>query len=459
MIVAVPSPTALTDQFMLTVATFASLLFQVTFLLFAFEGLTEALSNRLSPVFMDTLVLFRLIPVTGWTTVMEHAAFFPLPSFATAVMVAVPLPTAFTWPVELTVTTLVLLLFHVRPLLFALKGLTEALSDSVFPVFMDSLVLFRLMPVTGCVTVIVQELLFPLPSFAVAVMDAVPFPTARTVPLESTVATLVLLLLQVTLLLLASHGLTTAPRDMEPPLFMDALALFILSPVTGCLTVTLQDAFFQLPSLAVAVMVALPFPTAFTAPYLLTVTTLGLLLLQVTLLLSAFHGLTVALSPMDPPFFMTTANLLSLIFVTRCITVTLHLYFFPFTFAVIVAVPFFLPVTTPLELTVATFLLLLFHLTFAFVPVTFRAMVWYIPIVALLLLSLTAASAFLGVTPMSSTISSSHGTALLIILLILKPSFSFYILYLSRFLQIRRTLRCCLFVLVLTFFWIICENV
>ena len=62
------------------------------------------------------------------------------------------------------------------------------------------------------------------------------------------------------------------------------------------LTVTAQVAFFPEPSAAVAVMVAVPLATAVTRPVALTVATLSLLLLQVTFLLLAFSGRTVAVS-------------------------------------------------------------------------------------------------------------------------------------------------------------------
>ena len=57
----------------------------------------------------------------------------------------------------------------------------------------------------------VQEALAPLPSAAVAVMTAVPQATAVTTPF-STVATLGLLLVQVTVLSVALSGATVAVR-------------------------------------------------------------------------------------------------------------------------------------------------------------------------------------------------------------------------------------------------------
>ena len=54
------------------------------------------------------------------------------------------------------------------------------------------------------------------------------------------------------------------------------------------------------------------------------------------------------------------------------LTVTRHTSFFLPTFAVMRAVPFFFAETFPLEETAATFLLLLFHFAFFFVPLTLR---------------------------------------------------------------------------------------
>lgn len=57
-------------------------------------------------------------------------------------------------------------------------------------------------------------------------------------------------------------------------------------------------------------------------------------------------------------------------------TVTTHLYFFPSTVAVIVAVPAFLAVILPVLLTVATFLLEDFHVTVSVVPLIFSFFVF-----------------------------------------------------------------------------------
>ena len=62
----------------------------------------------------------------------------------------------------------------------------------------------------------------------------------------------------------------------------------------GTLTVTLHFALTPLPSAAVAVISAVPFVTAVTVPFALTVAILEFELLQVILLFAAFPGFTVA---------------------------------------------------------------------------------------------------------------------------------------------------------------------
>ena len=65
---------------------------------------------------------------TGTVTVTVQLAFMPLPSFAVAVMVALPSPTAFTTPSAETVAMLLLLVDHVRDWFVAVEGLTVAVS-------------------------------------------------------------------------------------------------------------------------------------------------------------------------------------------------------------------------------------------------------------------------------------------------------------------------------------------
>ena len=119
-------------------------------------------------------------------------------------------------------------------------------------------------------------------------------------------------------------------------------------------TVILQVAFFPLPSFTFTVIVAVPFPTAFTTPFEDTVATFLLLELQVTALLLALLGEIVAFKVRDFPFLSVADVLFSFMLFTGCLTVTLQInFFFPY-LAVITVFPFFLAFTTPLEETVAT---------------------------------------------------------------------------------------------------------
>ena len=70
-------------------------------------------------------------------------------------------------------------------------------------------VLLRLILPTGTLTVILQVAFVPLPSFAVQVIVAVPLALKVTLPAEVTVATLVLLLLQVTSVDVASSAVAS----------------------------------------------------------------------------------------------------------------------------------------------------------------------------------------------------------------------------------------------------------
>ena len=156
---------------------------------------------------------------------------------------------------------------------------------------------FTLPPVASYVriylpsTVTVHEALFPS---AVAVIVAVPADLAVTVPLL-TVATLGLLELHDTVLLVAFEGVTVALSVAVSPSVSEILELLRITLVTLIVTgwtSTVQYAF--LPP-AVAVIVAVPTDFAVTVP-LLTVATLVLLELHDTVLFVAFDGLTVAVS-------------------------------------------------------------------------------------------------------------------------------------------------------------------
>ena len=143
---------------------------------------------------------------------------------------------------------------------------------------------------------------------------------------------------------------------LELTISLDTRVSFLLVP----LTVTLHEAFFLLPSFAVAVITADPAFFAVTTPFEFTVTTALLLLFHENFLLEAFDGETAAFKVYDFPVFRLILFLFSLILDTltaffAAFTVTVQVYFFLFTVAVIFALPAFLPVTFPALLTEAIF--------------------------------------------------------------------------------------------------------
>ena len=156
------------------------------------------------------------------------------PSCVVTVIVAVPTPIAVTSPFSSTVATPVLLLSQVTFLLLALSGFTVAVRVSLLPTVRVSALLFRVTFCTGTtagLTVTSQVSVLP-PSCVVTVIVAVPTPIAVTSPFSSTVATPVLLLSQVTFLLLALSGFTVAVRVSLPPTVRESTVLSRVTLVT-----------------------------------------------------------------------------------------------------------------------------------------------------------------------------------------------------------------------------------
>lgn len=91
-----------------------------------------------------------------------------------------------------------------------------------------------------------------------------------------------------------------------------------------CLTSIEQDALRLVPSVVVAVIVAVPGDLAVTMPSLLTVATDVLLDRQVTVLLVALVGSTVAISCRTPPSVISALVMLSAIDEAFTCTVTVH---------------------------------------------------------------------------------------------------------------------------------------
>jgi hypothetical protein len=227
------------------------------------------------------VLAFSVTAVTGITTVTVQFAVFP-PSAVVTVIVAVPVETAVTSPLEETVATLVLLLDQVTAWFVAPLGAIVAESCLVFPTATVAAKVSRLTPVTATAwltTVTVQLAVFP-PSAVVTVMRAVPELTPVTVPSDATVATNALSVDQVALWFVALAGLIAGISRSVPPTWMVVL-LLRLTPATGITTDTVQTAVF-LPSSVVTVMRAVPTDTPLTVPSAATVATEALSVDQLT---------------------------------------------------------------------------------------------------------------------------------------------------------------------------------
>ena len=171
------------------------------------------------------------------------------------------------------------------------------------------------------VTVTAQDAVLP-PSSVFTSMVALPSATPVTLPLLSTVAALVLLLVHVTPCLVALPGSTVAVSVALLPASIVSAVLSNFTPVTAtglatAVTVTLHVAVL-LPSVVVTVIVVLPAPIAVTLPLLSTLATFSSLLFQLTLLSVASVGSTVAVSVSLFP----SSNVMLLLFSFTPVTLT-----------------------------------------------------------------------------------------------------------------------------------------
>ena len=216
-ITAVPAALAVTTPLSAsTVATLVLLELQHIDLSVAFSGHTVARRVKHVSGFSVREEMFRQTEETGieFLTVTVQQSFLPLPSFAVAVIEAVPMLLAIIRPLSgFTVATLVLLELQHTDRLAALRGQTVASNVKLVPGVTIREEKFRRTDSTrvSLLTVMVQQSLLPLPSFAVAMTTAVPGFIALTKPLSGfTVATLVSLELQHTDRLAALTGHTVA---------------------------------------------------------------------------------------------------------------------------------------------------------------------------------------------------------------------------------------------------------
>jgi len=364
---AVPALTAVTFPLASTAATALLPEVHVTALFVAFEGLMVAvrvsvpLTNRLKVFLLsDTLLTWTLFTVTLHVAVL-------LPSAVLTVIVAVPAFSPVTSPPELTLATPSLFDVHVTVLLVAFEGLTVAVRVDVLPTFKVIELLLRLTPVTGTVTVTVQVAVLLL-SAVVTVIVAVPALTAVTTPSDDTVATLLLLVVQVTALFVAFEGLIVAVRVSLPLTCMSSVVLLSETLLTWTLlTVTVQVA-VRPPSTVLTVMTAVPALKPVTSPAELTLATDSLAVDHITAGFVADDGATVALSVEVLPTSRPSVLLFKDTPVTGIgagVTVTEHVSVRPPSDVVTVmtAVPAATAVTSPSLLTAAAAALLVVQTT------------------------------------------------------------------------------------------------
>jgi hypothetical protein len=370
-IVVVPTATPVTRPEELTVATVVALLDQLRAVLVAVAGTSAAASCCVLPIAMLVLVGLRLTPVTVTVFTVTAQVAVKLPSAVFTVTVAVPTFMAFTSPADETVATVVSELVQETFVFVALVGVMVVVKVPEAPPTVRLMVeALKATPVTATLTAdtVTTQVAVLAPSAVVTVIVLVPTATGATTPLLLTVATDVLLLVHVTFVLVAFVGVIVAVKEPEAPptvrLMVEALKV---TPVTATLvlvTVTVQVAVLD-PSAVVTVIVAVPAATGETTPLDDTVATAVLLLVQLTFVLVALIGVTVAVKvPEAPPTarFMVEALRLTAVTATLVVdTVTVQVAVLPPSAVVTVTieVPAATPVTSPLELTVATELWLL----------------------------------------------------------------------------------------------------
>jgi len=289
-----PGAMAVTRPVDVTVAMLLSLDDHTTDLSVALLGETVAVSWTVWSRYSVADVLLREMDVANRFTVTLQPALRLEPSAVIAVMTASPVDFAVTRPVDDTVATLVLLELQVTDGLDVVLGKTVADSWKVLPMLMEISVSLSVMDVAYCLTVTMHCAVRLLPSSVLTVMVAVPVDFGVTSPSDETVATAVLLELHETDLSEVLLGETVAISCNVLPMYSVSDVLLSDMEVASCFTVTLQLALRLEPSAVLAVMVVFPAETAVTTPEDETVATLGLLDVQVTDLLSALVGKTVA---------------------------------------------------------------------------------------------------------------------------------------------------------------------
>ena len=296
----------------------------------------------------------------GFTVTLHVADWSP----AFAVIVAVPIFNPVTLPFASTDATVASLLLQLTVLSVAFAGPTVAVSWALSSNWISSVGWSSEMDVTGIGFTVTLHVADWSPAFAVIV--AVPIFNPVTLPFASTDATVASLLLQLTVLSVASSGLTVAVSWALSSSWITSVGWSSDTEVTS--TILLETVISQVAdwSPAFAVIVAVPGVSAVTLPFASTDATASSLLLQVTVLSVASSGLTVAVSVAFSPSTKDSVLLSSDTDETAIVcfnTVTSQVADWSPAVAVIVAVPGVSAVTFPFASTDATASSLLLQVT------------------------------------------------------------------------------------------------
>ena len=284
-IVALPTPTAVTKPSELTVAIASSSLCHVTVRSSTVSGDTIAVNCAVLVLSNANSVLFNEISSAnfGETVTVQDTDNF-VPSLVVAVIVVFPTPTAVTNPSELTVATFSSPLCHVTVRSSTVSGDTIAVSCAVSVLSNANSVLFsEISSANFGVTFTAHVAIFLELSLAVAVTVAVPAFKAFTQPSALTTTISSSLLVHVTVRSSAVSGSTVATNCTESVFSIVSSFLFNdIDSVNIGVTVTLHVANMPESSVAVAVIVASPTPIATTLPLTSTVAIFSALLVHLT---------------------------------------------------------------------------------------------------------------------------------------------------------------------------------
>ena len=266
-------------------------------------------SNVTADVFNATPETFT---TCSSTTVTVHVAVSP-PLTVVAVIVVVPAANAVILPFEFTIATFLLLLDHTTAVFVASPGVTVASNVSLVPFVNCKLVLFKLTPVTfttneiGTVTLQVA-VCTPFSSLNTAVTIAEPCFKPINNPSSVTFTTSLLLLDHSTFVVVASSGPIIAASTLVSPANIVTSLLFSTKLSTGTLTSILHSADILGVFVILADIVAVPAACVVTTPFLSTVATVLLLLVQETDLSTASSGNTFAPNVIVSPFNICTVS-------------------------------------------------------------------------------------------------------------------------------------------------------